>query len=33
MPKIKEKLSMDKYIKDEQTGLKYELIGDHYFLA
>ena len=24
---------MDKYITDERTGLKYELIGDHYFIA
>ena len=24
---------MEKYITDEKTGLKYELIGDYYFLA
>jgi hypothetical protein len=24
---------MEKYITDERTGLKYELIGDYYFLA
>lgn len=24
---------MEKYITDENTGLKYELIGDYYFLA
>jgi hypothetical protein len=25
--------NMEKYITDERTGLKYELIGDYYFLA
>ena len=24
---------MEKYITDENTGLKYELVGDYYFLA
>jgi hypothetical protein len=24
---------MEKYITDERTGLKYELIGDYYFLS
>ena len=24
---------MDKYITDERTGLKYELVGDYYFIA
>lgn len=24
---------MEKYITDERTGLKYELIGDYYFIA
>lgn len=24
---------MDKYIIDERTGLKYELVGDYYFIA
>ena len=24
---------MEKYITDERTGLKYELVGDYYFLA
>ena len=24
---------LEKYIIDERTGLKYELVGDHYFLA
>ena len=24
---------MDKYITEERTGLKYELVGDHYFIA
>ena len=24
---------MEKYITDERTGLKYELVGDHYYLA
>ena len=24
---------MEKYITDEKTGLKYELVGDYYFLA
>ena len=24
---------MDKYITDERTGLKYELVGDHYLIA
>ena len=24
---------MDKYISDERTGLKYELVGDYYFIA
>ena len=24
---------LEKYITDERTGLKYELIGDYYFLA
>ena len=24
---------MEKYITDERTGLKYELLGDYYFLA
>jgi hypothetical protein len=24
---------MEKYIPDERTGLKYELIGDYYFFA
>ena len=23
---------MEKYITDERTGLKYELIGDYYFI-
>jgi hypothetical protein len=30
---MKEGLNMDQYITDERTGLKYELIGDYYFLA
>ena len=24
---------MEKYITDERTGLKYELVGDYYYLA
>ena len=24
---------MDKYITDERTGLKYELVGDYYFIT
>ena len=24
---------MERYITDERTGLKYELIGDHYLIA
>ena len=24
---------MEKYITDERTGLKYELVGDYYFIA
>ena len=24
---------LEKYITDENTGLKYELVGDYYFLA
>ena len=24
---------LEKYITDERTGLKYELVGDYYFLA
>ena len=24
---------MEKYITDEHTGLKYELVGDYYFVA
>ena len=24
---------MDKYITDERTGLKYELVGDYYLIA
>ena len=24
---------LEKYITDEKTGLKYELVGDYYFLA
>lgn len=24
---------MEKYITDERTGLKYELVGDYYLLA
>lgn len=24
---------LEKYITDERTGLKYELIGDYYFIA
>ena len=24
---------MDKYISDERTGLKYELVGDYYLVA
>ena len=24
---------MEKYITDELTGLKYELVGDYYFIA
>ena len=24
---------MEKYIIDERTGLKYELVGDHYLIA
>jgi hypothetical protein len=26
-------LNMEKYITDERTGLKYELVGDYYFIA
>ena len=28
-----EDLMMDKYITDERTGLKYELVGDYYLIA
>ncbi len=28
-----EDYTMDKYIIDERTGLKYELVGDYYFIA
>ena len=28
-----ENLMMDKYITDERTGLKYELVGDYYLIA
>lgn len=30
---ISEGLSMEKYITDESTGLKYELVGDYYLIA
>lgn len=30
---IMEDYTMDKYIIDERTGLKYELVGDYYFIA
>ena len=30
---IKEAVFMEKYITDEQTGLKYELVGDYYLIA
>ena len=28
-----EDYTMDKYIIDERTGLRYELVGDYYFIA
>lgn len=28
-----EALMMKKYITDERTGLKYELVGDYYLIA
>ena len=31
--KIREGINMDKYITDERTGLKYELVGDYYLIA
>ncbi len=30
---IKEAVFMEKYITDERTGLKYELVGDYYLIA
>ena len=30
---IKEAVFMEKYIIDERTGLKYELVGDYYIIA
>ena len=30
---IMEDYTMDKYIIDGRTGLKYELVGDYYFIA
>ena len=29
----KEEFFMEKYITDERTGLKYELVGDYYLIA
>lgn len=30
---FKEAVFMEKYITDERTGLKYELVGDYYIIA
>ena len=30
---VLEGLKMERYITDERTGLKYELVGDHYLIA
>ena len=30
---FKEAVFMEKYITDERTGLRYELVGDYYIIA
>ena len=30
---IKEAVFMEKYITDERTGLRYELVGDYYLIT